>query len=297
MVSIGWDGKLVLTDTNAYIYVVENIEDAIFNRIGTNTAYRTSWEVKNGLWAVYHGNTYCYNWEFETAQWRTHQAYYCYTWMLGSTGMGRPISGHYSNRYGTTKYWNGESESTLSTMRWTSNVYEWWNWYGGSTPLSVDIRIDHDNGQKVKEFNTIIDTQRIYNVKDSKQTLTVNFNSDLSVSCVATVKGGEDLPSGTKTYIDFPFATKDGEMTNKGKRLADSSNGKTIRKDWDFGASVDVTLPGGFALDVQLVAPSVQYTYSYEAVIVYDDGNMKQSKGLITCDVEIPDYKVEYVLL
>jgi len=152
-------------------------------------------------------------------------------------------------------------------------------------------------GELTKEYDTIIDTQRIYNMKQEKDTIKVTFDADLSTYCEVTVKAGEKLPSGIKTYINFPFANSDGEVESKGKRLADSSNGTTIKKDWPFDASVKATLPGGFSLDVQLTAKAVQYKYNYSAVIVYDDGNMLQSRGLVTCDFEIPDYAIEYVLL
>jgi len=208
--------------------------------------------------------------------------------------MGRPISTYYSNLYPSTKFWKGE---TVADMRFRSNSYEWWNWYAGSTPLAIDVRIDHKSFEVVKEYSTIIDTQRIYNTKKEKDTITVAFNSDLSTQCVITVKSGEKLTSGVKTYIDFPFADSDGKLSNKGKRLSDSSNGETIKKDWRFDAEVDVTLPASFALDVQLTSPALQIKSTYEAVIVYDDGNMQQSKGLIVCDIEIPKYSVEYVLL
>ena len=61
------------------------------------------------------------------------------------------------------------------------------------------------------------------------------------------------MTSGIKTYVNFPFAKSDGEVTEKGKRLADSSTGSSIKKDYELDASIDMTVPGGFALDVQAI--------------------------------------------
>jgi len=105
------------------------------------------------------------------------------------------------------------------------------------------------------------------------------------------------LTSGIKTYVNFPFAKSDGEVTEKGKRLADSSTGSSIKKDYELDASIDMTVPGGFALDVQLLGEAHQYKYSFESVTTYDDGNEKGARGIIICDFDIPDYSVEYVLL
>ena len=86
-------------------------------------------------------------------------------------------------------------------------------------------------------------------------------------------------------------------MGTKGKRLASSSNGKTIKKDWAFESEVDITLPGGFALDAQLTCPIVEYQYTYSAVITFDDGNFKENRGTMVCSVEVPEYTIEYNLI
>ena len=147
----------------------------------------------------------------------------------------------------TTMLWEGE---TTQTARWTSNPYEWWNWYGGSTPRSVDVRIDIETGEPTSKILPLaLDTKRVYNKSKNSLRNKVTFETSLVANCELQVKAGSSIDSGIKTYVNFPFSKKDGSFEGRGKRLADFNTGEQVRKEWSLEASADTVVPPGYTVD------------------------------------------------
>ncbi len=161
---ISWDGTIVTRATDNKIYIVDDLEEGLDHLHHAQAMSVPSWTVKQGLWGAWSSTLYNYN--FATNAWNSHSGSYRDPYLC-SAGMGRPFGAQWSNYYPQTKYWSGED---ASNMRMDSNVYEWWNWFKGSTPISIDVRIDHDSGEQKSEGKQIVDTQRIYNLKLSKDT-------------------------------------------------------------------------------------------------------------------------------
>jgi len=72
-----WDMSIMCNDTSGYHWLVDIDEGVSTEFDKTRAGYLSSWEVKKGLWTVNTGNYYCYNYDFDTKVWNTHDTYWC----------------------------------------------------------------------------------------------------------------------------------------------------------------------------------------------------------------------------
>ena len=256
---------------------------------------RVSHEVKDGLFVTLsdarHTGQNC-DLNLGSLLWNLYPSNSMAHYTLGQLGMGRPVSTQAVDKKLKTPIWSGE---TIGNFRTSSNEFEWWDWFNGSIKESIDISIDFSTAQFKEASRSVLESRKVYN-QNKNESLRVDFDTDLTVSCTLDQVANK-LPSGVKTYANFPLIDQGGQLEDKGSRIADSNNGMTFAKSWDINAWAKVSMPEGYGIQLQLFAEAQTVQFNYNAVVNYLEDNTEQTKGTVTCTVERPNYSINYHIL
>jgi len=228
---------------------------------------RSNWLVEKGLVFVNCDTSVGYTFNFRDNRWDAWTVNAFSPWVLGQIGMGRPVTAHHGANFLQMPLWAGE---TQENARKSSNIYEYWDWYNGSVAESNNIQIDFNSGEVIDQSFKILDVRKIYNKQADDTKINVDFDTNLSVTCTID-QAANKLASGVKTYINLPIGDKDGNLQDKGKRIADSFNGLTAQKSWDISAWAKVSMPKGYGVGLNLQASTVTVRYSYNGAIIFQE--------------------------